>query len=301
MTSYEPLKSFALSLGADVFENEPMSKHTTFKIGGPADIFVLPKNEEQLQKIYTFCAEAKIPIFILGNGSNLLVSDKGIRAAVIQSTGVRGVVCEGENLTCSAGEKLSVICEYARDEELSGLEFAYGIPGSVGGAVYMNAGAYGGEMKDVVAAASYIEGTQTGSINAEGMCFGYRHSVFSGTDKIITRVTFALHRNDRTEICEKMRELMERRKTKQPLEWPSAGSIFKRPPGNYAGTLIESCGLKGTLVGGAQVSVKHAGFIINVGNATCKDVLELIEKVQEVVLKQTGIALECEIRVAGEV
>jgi UDP-N-acetylmuramate dehydrogenase len=300
MMPVELLKSFALTIGVEVFENEPMSRHTTFKIGGPADIFIAPKDEETFFKLCAFCSSNNIPLFVLGNGSNLLVSDKGIRGVVIKSPDTAQISCDGETLTCGAGEQLIKVCEFARDRGLSGLEFAYGIPGTVGGAVYMNAGAYGGEMKDVVAAVSHIDGVNTGSFKADELCFGYRHSVYSGTGKI-TRVTFALHSGDKAEIGEKMRDLMERRRSKQPLEWPSAGSVFKRPQGNYAGTLIESCGLKGAQIGGAAVSEKHAGFIINTGGATCRDVLELVSKIQNQVLKQTGITLECEIRVAGEI
>lgn len=300
MSSVNSLKSLALSIGAEVLENEPMSMHTTFKIGGPADLFLTPKNMEQLRQLCAFCIREKIPVFPLGNGSNLLVSDKGIRGAVLYTGGIRGISGEGENLYCGAGEKLRDVCEYARDRGLAGLEFAYGIPGSVGGAVFMNAGAYGGEMKDVVAAASHIDGAGTGRFEAAELDFGYRHSAYSGTNKVITQVTFSLHQGDKSEIDAKMRDLMQRRESKQPLEYPSAGSVFKRPEGNYAGTLIDRCGLKGTKVGGAMVSEKHAGFIINAGGATCKDVLDLVAKVQEEVKRQTGILLEREIRTAGE-
>lgn len=301
MMPVELLKPFALTLGAEVLENEPMCRHTTFKIGGPADFFVAPSDEETFFALCSFCSNKNISLFVIGNGSNLLVSDKGIRGAVIKSPGSVGISCDGKVLSCGAGEQLRKVCEAARDKGLSGLEFAYGIPGTVGGAVYMNAGAYGGEMKDVVVSTNHIDGAKMDGFNADGLCFGYRHSVYSGKGKIITRVTFALHRGDKVEIGDKMRDLMERRSAKQPLEWPSAGSVFKRPQGNYAGTLIESCGLKGVSVGGAAVSEKHAGFIINMGGATCHDVLELVSKIQNEVLRQTGLTLECEIRLAGEI
>jgi UDP-N-acetylmuramate dehydrogenase len=300
MTAYEQLKSLALSLEEKVFENEPMSRHTTFKIGGPADIYIAPSSAAVLKKICAFCACSEIPYFAVGNGSNLLVSDKGIREVVISTANVRGISRDGGAITCGSGEQLSYVCEFARREGLSGLEFAFGIPGTVGGAVYMNAGAYGGEMKDVVAASSHIKGGESGGFLAQELAFGYRHSVYSSTDMIITQVTFKLEQGDISAITERMHELIERRKTKQPLEWPSAGSVFKRPPGNYAGTLIESCGLKGMRVGGAAVSEKHAGFIINTGGATCGDVLNLIDKIKTEVFRQTGVMLECEIRMAGE-
>lgn len=301
MSSLNTLKSLVQSLGADFLENEPMSRHTTFKIGGPADIFIAPKDVHSLEQICNFCEKANFPKFILGNGSNLLVSDKGIRGAVIYTGKLGGITRDGNKIICGAGVKLKAVCDFARDAGLAGLEFAYGIPGSVGGAVYMNAGAYGGEMKDVVSKVYCNDGANSGSFKPDELDFGYRHSVFSGTNKVVTQVEFTLQTGDKNEITKKMKELMERRKTKQPLEWPSAGSVFKRPVGNFAGTLIEKSGLKGTKVGGAMVSEKHAGFIVNAGGATCKDVLDLIEKVREEVFKQTGIMLEREIRTAGEV
>lgn len=300
MTSYDSLKSFAAALGADVLENEPMSRHTTFKIGGPADIFITLKNTETLLKINDFCKKEHIPVFVVGNGSNLLVSDKGIRGAVIKSSNNAQIDERDGAVICGAGVQLKALCSFARDRELAGLEFAYGIPGTVGGAVYMNAGAYGGEMKDVVTSVKYIENRKVCELCANELDFGYRHSAFSGTGRIITEVAFKLNHGDREEITGKMRELLERRRSKQPLEWPSAGSVFKRPAGNFAGTLIEKCGLKGARVGGAMVSEKHAGFIVNAGGASCGDVLSLIKKIQAEVLEKTDVSLECEIRMVGE-
>lgn len=300
MTSYESLKAFAGSLGADVLENEPMSRHTTFKIGGPADIFIALKNSKMLIKINDFCKKEQIPVFILGNGSNLLVSDKGIRGAVIKSYGLNNIKERDGFITCGAGVQLMSLCTFARDSKLSGLEFAYGIPGTVGGAVYMNAGAYGGEMKDIVTSVKFIEGSKVCEFGVNELDFGYRHSAFTGTGRIITEITFKLSHGGKEEINGKMSGLMERRRSKQPLERPSAGSVFKRPAGNFAGTLIEKCGLKGARVGGAMVSEKHAGFIVNAGGATCGDVLNLIKNIQAEVLKKTGVLLECEIRMVGE-
>jgi UDP-N-acetylmuramate dehydrogenase len=300
MTTAMSLKSFALSLGAEVLENEPMSKHTTFKIGGPADIFITPRDEQSMLSLCSFCGGEKIPLFVIGNGSNLLVSDKGIRGAVIKSGNFGAVTVEGETITAPAGAHLKAVCEAARENGLTGLEFAYGIPGTVGGAVFMNAGAYGGEMKDVVNSTRHFGGGIAGGFSAEELCFGYRKSAYTGTNLAITSVKFALKHGDKAAIAEKMRDLLDRRRTKQPLDLPSAGSVFKRPVGYYAGTLIENCGLKGERVGGAMVSTKHAGFIVNMGGATCNDVLELVEKIKKEVLKQTGVTLECEIKMFGE-
>lgn len=301
MTSDESLKSLALSLGADVSENEPMSKHTTFKIGGPADIFITPHDENSMLSICAYCKNKGIPLFIIGNGSNLLVSDKGLRGAVIKCTNFGSISVDGETITAPAGANLGAVCEAARENSLSGLEFAYGIPGSVGGAVYMNAGAYGGEMKDVVVETRHIDGDKISGFSADELDFGYRKSAYTGKNLIITRAKFALHRGNKEQINEKMRDLLSRRRSKQPLELPSAGSVFKRPVGHYAGTLIEGCGLKGAAVGGAMVSKKHAGFIVNTGGATCRDVVELIEKIKNEVFKQTGVTLECEIKISGEI
>lgn len=295
------LLTLALSLGAEVLENEPMAKHTTFKIGGPADLFILPPNEKAEFSVCAFCERERIPLFVIGNGSNLLVSDKGIRGAVMKSCFAGDISIDGETLSCSAGAKLSAVCEAARDAGLSGLEFAYGIPGTVGGAVYMNAGAYGGEMKDVVFATHHIDKGVAGSFSSEQLCFGYRRSAYTGKSLAITRAAFALHHGSKAAISEKMCDLFDRRRAKQPLDMPSAGSVFKRPEGHFAGTLIEQCGLKGTRVGGAMVSEKHAGFIVNAGGATCRDVMELVEKIKSEVLRQTGVTLECEIKIAGEI
>lgn len=300
MSSPESLVKFAGSLRAKVCENEPMSKHTTFRIGGPADVFIVPRDTESLAKICSFCSQNEIKYLVVGNGSNLLVSDKGIRGAVIKS-GERGEIkVDGEKITASAGANLSLVCEAARKNNLTGLEFAYGIPGSVGGAVYMNAGAYGGEIKDVVTKTYHIDGSDVGSFESSELDFGYRHSAYTGTKKAITKVEFTLKKGDYEAIDVRMTELITRRRTKQPLEYPSAGSVFKRPVGYYAGALIEECGLKGTKIGGAMVSVKHAGFIINAGGATCSDVLALVAKIKSTVLQEKGVELECEIKAVGE-
>ena len=296
----DTLKLFAQSCGADVLEHEPMCRHTTFKIGGPADLLISPLNADAYAPLLACAASENVPVFILGNGSNLLFSDRGFRGAVIKSCPAGEITAEGTFLRCSSGEKLSDICVFAREKGLAGLEFAYGIPGSVGGAVYMNAGAYGGEMKDVVFATRHLNGGSVGGFAKEQLCFSYRTSAYTGTGLFITDVTFALRAGDKAEIDEKMCDYLARRREKQPLEWPSAGSVFKRPPGHFAGTMIEQCGLKGARVGGAMVSEKHAGFIVNAGGATCADVLGLVAQIKKTVYEETGVSLECEIKVAGE-
>lgn len=297
MADLQIIKELSDKLGISYTMQEPMSKHTTFKIGGNADMFVSVSNTEQLKAVVTSCKDNDIPLFILGRGSNLLISDEGMCGVVLTLDGEFKDISSKENtITCGAGANLTKLCVFALSESLSGLEFAYGIPGSVGGAAYMNAGAYGGEMKDVVASVTHM--TPNGDIvtlDASELQFSYRHSVYKNTDDIILFVTMNLQPADNAEIKAKMDDYINRRKSKQPLEYPSAGSVFKRPQGNFAGTLIEQCGLKGKTIGGAQVSQKHAGFIINVGDATCEDVLNLVKFVQDTVRTQTGYFLECEI------
>lgn len=281
-------------------KDEPMRLHTSFKIGGPADIFICPGNTAELSSVLKRCRELTVPFFIIGNGSNLLVSDGGIEGAVISVSSLNKITVCGEEIKCGAGAGLSSVCKAALDNSLTGLEFAYGIPGSVGGALYMNAGAYGGEMADAVISAEYVtEDGTAAELTAEEMNLGYRSSVFKNGGMVITSVTLKLSGGDKERIQEKMSELIMRRKQKQPLEYPSAGSTFKRPVGNYAGALIEKNGLKGASAGGAQVSDKHAGFIVNLGNATCKDVCELIKRVQTEVLNGDGVKLEPEVILVG--
>ncbi|MFT9077890.1 UDP-N-acetylmuramate dehydrogenase [Ethanoligenens sp.] len=298
-TDFLTLAAFASGQGADVLEDEPMSQHTTFQIGGPARLFIRPHEESSLEAIVRLCVKLEIPVLSLGNGSNLLISDTGYAGAVVSLEAFQRIDLDGTDILCGAGALLKDVCVFARDHALSGLEFAYGIPGSIGGAVYMNAGAYGGEMRDVVKQSWYLDGISQGSFSGNAHAFSYRHSVYTGSRKVITRVRFALTPGERTQIDGKMKELMNRRVSKQPLEFPSAGSVFKRPPGHFAGTLIDQCGLKGAQVGGAMVSDKHAGFIVNVGGATCADVCALIQHIQRTVLQKTGVKLESEIRMIG--
>lgn len=298
--SAEALADFLKSENIEYRQNEPMRAHTTFKIGGEADVFIIPASPAALILAVKKCAELEIPYFILGNGSNLLVSDGGIEGAVISLAGINGISAEGEKITCGAGAMLSSVCLKALSLSLTGLEFAYGIPGTAGGALYMNAGAYGGQMADVIESAECL--TASGDIKTlkkEDMRLGYRSSVFKKGGLIIISLTLALKKGDKAEIKAEMDELLNRRKQKQPLEYPSAGSTFKRPEGYFAGALIEKNGLKGLTVGGAQVSEKHAGFVINRGGATAADVKALIGKIQKKVFENDGVMLEPEVIFTG--
>lgn len=279
---------------------EVMSEHTTFKIGGNADVFVSVKSEDELKTVLMLSKQNEVPHFVLGRGSNILVSDSGIEGLVISLDALNAVTVEGDTVTCGAGANLKNVCLAARDFSLSGLEFAYGIPGSVGGALYMNAGAYGGEMSQVVqSAVAYDSDGNKKTFNAEQMKLGYRTSVFKNADFIITSVKLKLQHGNMVEIKAAMDDFLNRRREKQPLEYPSAGSTFKRPEGYFAGALIEKNNLKGVSVGGAQVSEKHAGFVINTGGASSRDVLTLIKKVQDTVKKADGVDLEPEVIFVG--
>ena len=276
---------------------EPMKAHTTFRIGGAADIFITVNSVDELRLVIAACRDTSTEWMIIGKGSNLLASDEGVAGAVIALDGdFRTCSIDGSVVTCGAALSLSKLCSFAAENSLSGLEFAYGIPGSVGGAVYMNAGAYGGETKDVVTRVTYLtpEG-EIGEYTADELGFGYRRSVFKTNRNIILFAEYSLKPDDKAAILARMEDYLDRRRTKQPLEYPSAGSTFKRPEGAYAGALIQQCGLKGRSVGGAQVSEKHSGFIINTGSATCADVTELIRLVQDTVKNETGYTLECEV------
>ena len=280
--------------------NEPMSLHTSFKIGGAVDIFISVRSALELSAVLKVCGELNIPYFIIGKGSNLLVSDLGIEGAVISLADMNGVEVKGEEIICGAGAALSDVCRAALDNSLMGLEFAYGIPGSIGGAVYMNAGAYGGEMSAVVLSAECLtKDRDIVTVKAENMGFGYRKSVFKENGMTVLSTVLRLKKGEKNEIKEKMEDYISRRKSKQPLEYPSAGSFFKRPEGYFAGALIEKNGLKGVCVGGAQVSVKHAGFIINTGGATCEDVKKLGRKVSDMVFSADGVKLEREVIFIG--
>ncbi len=275
-----------------------MSSYTTFRIGGPADVLISPSNEAELKTAVSLAKEYKIPVMLLGKGSNLLVSDSGIEGAVIHiAEGFDKIEKIGdETVVCGAGVSLASLCAFCLHESLSGLETAYGIPGSVGGAVYMNAGAYGGEMKDVVKSVTYMSADgEIHKASGEELEFSYRKSRFTGTDDIILSAEFSLKGEVQEVIRARMDDYIGRRKDKQPLNFPSAGSVFKRPEDHFAGALVEQCGLKGYTIGGAQVSEKHAGFIINIGGAACADVLALIEHIKKTVFDKFGVLLESEV------
>ena len=283
--------------------NAPMSEHTTFKIGGAADVLIFPSSAEDVSKIFKLVDEFKIPCTVLGNGSNVLVRDKGIRGAVIKFTEkfFGGMRCEGQRLIACAGARLKDVSYFAADNGLTGMEFAVGIPGSIGGAIFMNAGAYDGEMKNAVASVKAVtRGGDFVEFSGASLHLGYRHSIFQENSCAICEVELILQRGNVDDIKYKMSDFTERRESRQPLDMPSAGSTFKRPKGHFAGTLIDKTGLKGLRVGGAMVSEKHAGFVVNVGGATAQDVLNLIEEVRRRVNEVHGVTLSPEVRIIGE-
>lgn len=290
-------------VGSDnVVSDEPMRKHTTFRIGGNADIFVRPESKEQIAEILRLCREQDVPYFILGNGSNLLVGDRGFRGVVINiMDNMNDIKVDGGIIKAQAGAMLIKVSRAARDNSLTGLEFASGIPGTIGGAIYMNAGAYGGEMKDVVTKVTAMDAEgEIYTFGTDELEFSYRHSVIQQRDLIVLDVTMELAAGDQKIIDDRMSELAVARRTKQPLEYPSAGSTFKRPEGYFAGKLIMDAGLRGYRVGDAQVSEKHCGFVVNRGNATADDVIKLIDDVKAKVSEEYDVVLEPEVRMIGE-
>lgn len=297
------IEKFWNLLGKDrVLVDEPMKRHTTFRIGGPADFFLLPSTVDEVRGILEICREEELPYFILGNGSNLLVSDKGYRGVIIQLyRNFSNISVEGNEICASSGALLSQIAAAARNASLTGFEFAGGIPGTLGGAVFMNAGAYGGELKDVLKEAVVM--TEQGEIltlPVEKLDMGYRTSRIKKAGYLVLEARLVLEQGDMDKIRDITKNLTEKRVSKQPLEYPSAGSTFKRPEGYFAGKLIMDAGLRGYQVGDAQVSEKHCGFVINKGNATAADVLTLIENVREKVQEQFGVTLEPEVKFLGE-
>ena len=285
-----------------VLVDEPMKKHTTFRVGGNADYFVMPQSAEEVKNIVALCKEAQMPYYILGNGSNLLVGDKGYRGVIIQIyKEMNDIRIEGDRVVAQAGALLSRVGTATLEAELTGFEFAAGIPGTVGGAVVMNAGAYGGEMKDIIASATVL--TQDGdiiTINKEDLELGYRTSMIAKRGYVVLEAEYQLQKGDKEAIRARMDELKVQRVTKQPLEYPSAGSTFKRPEGYFAGKLIQDAGLRGFRVGGAEVSEKHCGFVINKDQATAADILELMRQVSAKVMQEFGVKLEPEVKTLGE-
>ena len=294
------LEQAARASGCDVTRAFPLAAHTSFRIGGAAALAVAVRDAAAVPTLLSLCREQGIAWMPLGNGSNLLVSDRGFDGAVFIAP-VGPPIITDTVVTCPAGTPLKELCRAARDAGLSGLEFAYGIPGTVGGGLFMNAGAYDGQLSDVVVSAEVADADGVRTVTAEEMQLGYRHSAFMDTrDTLILSVTVALKADDVAAIGARMDEFMRRRREKQPLEFPSAGSYFKRPPGHFAGALIEQCGCKGLRVGGAEVSEKHAGFVVNRGEATCDDVLALEREVRRRVQEQFGVTLEREVQFIGE-
>lgn len=281
-------------------QNEPMSRHTSFKVGGNAAFLVTANGTNEVITVYRFCKENGIPLTVLGKGSNVLVDDSGIDGIVLKLSDQPNISITPDGIiSCGAGMSLTALCIAALENGLSGLEFAYGIPGSVGGAVFMNAGAYGGEIRDIIVSATVLCDGEVKEISADNMALGYRTSVFKTNGSIILSAKFKLSADDKEEIKARMVDFMTRRKDKQPLDFPSAGSTFKRPEGYFAGALIEQNGLKGFSIGGAEVSEKHAGFVINKSGATSSDIKALIKHIQDTVLKNNGVKLEREVIYLG--
>ena len=303
MDNHRIENKFCNCLGSDnVKQQEPMSRHTTFRIGGPADFYLCPHSTKEVQEIVEICKEENLPYFVLGNGSNLLVSDKGYRGVVIQLwKNFSDITVKDCCIQAKAGALLSKVAAEALEAGLTGMEFASGIPGTIGGAAFMNAGAYGGEMKDIIKSVKVLDTQgEVLVLPKEELKMGYRTSIVKEKGYTVLSVELELTRGNQEEIRNTMEDLKERRTSKQPLEMPSAGSTFKRPEGYFAGKLIMDSGLRGFSVGGAQVSEKHCGFVVNKGGATAMDVLNLIREVQRKVKEQFGVDLETEVRFLGE-
>ncbi len=298
MNSVASIKKKLDEIGVSYLEDEPMAAHTTFRIGGPALLYIRPRSVEELVAAVRLFQDTNMPITIVGKGSNLLVSDAGYPGVILSTESMTEIsICENV-VTCAAGASVTAAAVAARDGELSGMEFLYGIPGSAAGAVFMNAGAYGGQIADILSSSIYYD-METGVLSTlagTDHAFDYRYSIYRQYKKwIILSASFALQPGKESEIRGVMEDFIQRRRSKQPLEYPSAGSVFKRYPGRYTGQMIDECGLKGKRIGGAQVSEKHAGFIINKGGATAEDVLRLVDVIREAVLQKFGVEIECEI------
>lgn len=294
-------KLSAVMAAENIRLSEPMKNHTSFKVGGPVDILLMPQTKQEVGEALAICRESAIPLYVIGNGSNLLVQDGGVRGIILQTKGLKQVTVQGETLMAEPGISLKDLADIALEEELTGLEFASGIPGSLGGAVTMNAGAFDGEMKNIIESIDVI--TENGNVNTipvEACDFGYRKSVLQKYNWILVGINLALSKGDYHEIKDKMLDFNTRRQDKQPLEYPSAGSTFRRPAGYYAGKLVQDAGFRGYSIGGAQVSEKHSGFVINKGDATATDILELISTIQAGVKEKFGVDLKTEVIVIGE-
>ena len=290
------------AISPNLLENESMAKHTTFHVGGNADMYVSVKSVEELSSLIKLARETDTPFTVIGNGSNILVKDKGIRGLVIEiGSGMSAYEIKGNMIYAEAGILLSRLASLALNNSLTGMEEISGIPGTLGGGIYMNAGAYGGELKNIIKAVTYIdEYGEEKTVTADECEFGYRKSIFTSGGKYIVSAVIELSEGDRTEISEKMADYAKRRREKQPLSLPSAGSTFKRPEGYFAGALIQESGLKGYKSGGAMISDLHAGFVVNYDNATSQDILDVIKHTQETVLNKFGVMLETEVKIIGE-
>lgn len=293
---YSMIESLCIESGTVFERGAPLKQYCSMKIGGACDILVKPNSEAVLSELLSLCKSEGIPFFVLGRGTNVLFSDNGFRGAILfigQEMG--GITVEQNKIIAGAGAALNAVCKTALENSLSGAENLYGIPGSVGGALFMNAGAFGSEMKDITVSCRYInENGELLEMPAEDMELSYRHSFFSEREYVITSVTMRFSSGDKNAIRARMDEVMQRRKDKQPLEFPSCGSTFKRPKNGFAAALIEECGLKGFRIGGAQVSEKHSGFVINCGDATYSDITQIVEHIKKTVLKEKGVELDCE-------
>ncbi|WEG73411.1 UDP-N-acetylmuramate dehydrogenase [Vagococcus intermedius] len=280
--------------------DEPLSNYTFTKTGGPADVLAFPKNTNEVKELVDYCNQEAIPFMVLGNASNLIVREKGIAGVVMMLEDMAEMVIEGTDLVVEAGAKLVETAKFAFEHTLTGLEFACGIPGSIGGAIYMNAGAYGGEVANVVKSVDVVwENGTFETLDNDTLKFSYRHSKLQEKSGVVISVRFALAKGEKEVIGARMAELTELRESKQPLEYPSCGSVFKRPEGHYTGQLIQEAGLQGLIWGGAQISTKHAGFIVNIDNATATDYVELIQHIQKTILKEFNVVLETEVRIIG--
>jgi UDP-N-acetylmuramate dehydrogenase len=300
---YNEIALLAEKLGATTEFDAPMSRYTSFKAGGCAKLLIKPNSVETLSSILKECIDKNINHLVIGNGSNLLISDKGFNGVIIKIGSDISKICllDEETIYCEAGATMKALCNFALENSLSGLEFAFGIPGTLGGAVYMNAGAYGGEMKDVLVSCKHIDKNgNIGELANDDLNLDYRRSAYTDNAFTIVAAVMKLKKADKNEIKASMSDKMSRRLDKQPLEYPSAGSTFKRPIGYFAGALIEQSGLKGYTVGGAQVSEKHAGFVINKDGATATDIITLIKDVQKIVFEKFGVNLETEVKIIGE-
>lgn len=299
MSSYSVLFDLCKEIECEYSTQTMLRDYTSFKIGGKADVMLYPDSIEKLSAVVSLINKENITALVLGKGSNMLAHDEGFRGVVINTCKLDEIsLLDDTTIICQCGVSLSKLCRFALDNSLTGLEFAFGIPGTAGGAAYMNAGAYGGEMKDVLVTCEHIDSNGTiGKYSGDELELSYRKSVYSDSSLIITTLTLKLSKGNPAEIKAKMDELMSKRREKQPLEFPSAGSTFKRPEGYFAGALIEQCDLKGYTVGGAQVSEKHAGFVINKGGATASDVLSVMSHCQSVVYNETGVKLEPEVKI----